>query len=130
MRDFSDEFEYRTSHSSGPGGQHVNKTESRVEARFAIESSKLLTELEKNRLIKRLNSAKINPILIVTSQEARSQLSNKEKCNEKLNLMIARMLHVPKKRLATKPTRQSKLNRADSKRIQAIKKQSRRRPEI
>ncbi len=40
------------------------------------------------------------------------------------------MLHVPKKRLATKPTRQSKLNRADSKRIQAIKKQSRRRPEI
>jgi len=75
-------------------------------------------------------SGKIFRVTHCRSQEARSQLSNKEKCNEKLNLMIARMLHVPKKRLATKPTRQSKLNRADSKRIQAIKKQSRRRPEI
>jgi len=121
--DLSSEFSFRTSRSSGPGGQHVNKVDSRVELRFNIENSQLLTELQKEILQEKLeNKLTTDGDLIVVSQKERSQLRNKEITIEKLYSLLAKALQPKKKRRPTKPTRTSVEKRITTKKQTGEKK--------
>jgi len=126
-RDFSGELHFSASRSSGPGGQNVNKVNTRVELRFHIATSLLLTGAEKEILLERLGS-RINSEgeLILVSQSERSQLKNRERVTEKFYAMITKALAPRKKRKATKPTAASKEERLEVKRKLAEKKARRR----
>jgi ribosome-associated protein len=129
-RDFKNELTFKTSRSSGPGGQHVNKTSSRVELRFDVFNSELLSLEEKDIILQKLsNRISQEGILIITSQESRSQLENKEIAMSKFYELITVALTPEKKRRPTKPTMASREKRIGTKRIQSIKKQSRKPPE-
>jgi ribosome-associated protein len=92
------EFTFRTSRSSGAGGQHVNKTETKVELIFDVNASKFLSEIQKNRITEKLKSY-INDAgeLRVSSSESRSQLSNKEKAIKKFFTLLDRAFKREKK---------------------------------
>lgn len=124
--DLSTEFQFLTSRSSGPGGQNVNKVNSKVELRFDIQNSDLLSEDQKNILLVKLASKITSEgILSVVSQRDRSQLSNKEDAIEKLYLLIAKALTPVKPRKNTRPTKGSVERRLATKRIKAEIKQNR-----
>lgn len=126
-RNFEKEFEFITSRSSGKGGQHVNKTDSKVELRFNVPDSNLLTDDEKELLNKNL-STKINKdgILQVVSQKSRSQLKNKKTCIKKFYELIEKGLQIPKKRKKTfRPLKWNK-KRLEEKQKQSEKKDRRR----
>jgi ribosome-associated protein len=117
------EIVIRTSRSSGPGGQHANVTASRVEASFDAASSPSLTEDQRHRVL-----ARCGPVVRAVAQDARSQARNRELALERLRDRLARALHVPRRRHATRPTRASRVRREQSKRRQAQRKSERRRP--
>ena len=125
-RDFSQECIFTASRSSGPGGQNVNKVNTRVELRFDVLQSTLLSTEEKETILAKLAS-KINTQgeLILASQSERSQLMNKEKVTEKFYLLLTKALTPVKKRKATKPTKAAKEKRLEDKRMQAEKKDRR-----
>ncbi len=115
--------------SSGPGGQHVNKVSTRIELRFNIPGSKILTDQQKILLVDKLqNKLTEAGDLIVVSQVSRSQSSNKELALIKFYGIIAKALKPAKKRIPTKPTTQSKIKRLDEKKSVARKKESRKPP--
>lgn len=116
---------FETSRSSGPGGQHVNKTESKVAIYFNIDASEL-TEEQKQR-VKEKYSNKINTEgeLYLQSMASRSQLSNKEAVILKMQTLIHSVLVPPKKRKKTRPTKASIMQRLESKRKQSEKKKNR-----
>jgi ribosome-associated protein len=125
-RDFSCELHFSASRSSGPGGQNVNKVNTKVELRFHVASSTLLSDEEKilliEKLLKKINS---EGELILVSQTERSQMKNKEKVIEKFYSLLARALTPRKKRKPTKPSQASKEERLEEKRKQAEKKERR-----
>lgn len=124
------EFLFSASRSSGPGGQNVNKVNTRVELRFPLEKSLFLTEAEKNRIkIKLKNRVNSEGELILVSQTGRSQLENKEKVTEMFFTLIEKALTVQKKRIKSSPTLSSKTKRLEMKKINAQKKQLRKPPE-
>ena len=102
--------------SSGPGGQHVNKTSSAVELRFEAARSPSLTPAIKSRL-KRLAGRRWTKdgAVVVTAEAHRSQLMNRELAQEKLIVLVREALKVPKRRVQTKPTLGSKRRRLDGK---------------
>ena len=110
----------QTSRSSGPGGQGVNKTESRVEARFHVDTAPWLSDYQKMR-IHQLYANKINSDgeLIVTSQIHRSQKQNLEECYELLEKIFIHAAHKPKRRVATHATRGSKERRLKGKKVRS-----------
>jgi ribosome-associated protein len=118
------EIELRTSRSSGPGGQHAQKSETRVEALFDVERSGALTETQKRRVV-----AKAGPVLRAVAQDERSQLQNRELAIERLVVSLREALYVPRRRVATKPTAASRERRLDDKRRRAEVKRLRRAPE-
>lgn len=126
--DLSVELEFLTSRSSGPGGQNVNKVNSKVELRFDIPNSKILTGEQKERLLIKL-ATKVtgDGVLIIASQRDRSQLSNKEDAIIKFYKLVNSALKPVKKRKATRPTKSSIENRLTGKRIRSEVKQSRQR---
>lgn len=121
--DVSSEFVFQTSRSSGPGGQNVNKVNSRVELRFDITNSVLLNEEQKQLLLEKLAS-KItgDGLLQVVSQKERSQLMNKEACIAKFYALIEKALTPQKKRRASRPTRSSVEKRIQEKKQLGEKK--------
>jgi len=122
-RKFENEFTFTTSRSSGPGGQNVNKVNTKVELRFDIAHSEILSNQEKHKILLRLqNRITTNNELIITSQDERSQLKNKEKAIDKFYQMISMALKNPKKRKPTKPTRGSVEKRLNQKKQHAQKK--------
>jgi ribosome-associated protein len=117
------EIGLRRSRSSGPGGQHANVTESRVEAVFDVEASVTLSEDQKRRII-----TKIGPIVTASAQDERSQLRNRELALERLAEKLKSALAQPKPRRPTKPSRAAKERRLKTKQRQSEKKQARRPP--
>jgi ribosome-associated protein len=105
------EIELRFSRSSGPGGQHAQKTESRVEAVFDVEASSALTERQKTRVI-----ARTGPVLRAVAQDERSQWRNRELATERLVEQLRQALRVERTRRPTKPTRESQERRLEQKR--------------
>jgi ribosome-associated protein len=122
-----DEINFRTSRSSGPGGQHANKTESRVELSWNLEESVCLNESQKLLLRKRLASRLTDQgILVMASEKHRSQYRNREDVTVRFLSLISASLIVKKKRKPTRPTRASVEKRIKSKKIRGEIKRSRR----
>jgi ribosome-associated protein len=118
------EIELRFSQSSGPGGQHAQKTETRVEAIFDVESSTALTPAQKTRVTRQAG-----PVLRAIAQDERSQARNRELAVERLVAALRDALRVPRRRRPTKPTAAARERRLQEKRRRSELKQQRRRPE-
>ena len=126
-RDFIKEFKFQTSRSSGPGGQNVNKVSTRVELRFNVMESQLLTEREKEILqIKLATRISQEGILSIAVQIERSQLRNKQLAIEKFFDLVSKALAPIKKRRPTKPSRGAKERRLQAKTEGAQRKARRR----
>jgi ribosome-associated protein len=117
------EIELRTSRSSGPGGQHAQKSETRVEAVFDVEASGALSEAQKRRVI-----AKAGPVLRAIAQDERSQLRNKDLATERLVESLREALRVPRRRVPTKPSAASRERRLEQKKRRSQVKRLRRQP--
>jgi len=129
-RDFTSEFTFAASRSSGPGGQNVNKVNSRVELRFSVTQSALLYDDEKEIVLRKLkNRINAEGELLIAVQTDRSQLKNKEEAVSKFYELIAKALAPRKPRKATRPTFASVTKRLESKKQVGEKKLLRRRPE-
>ncbi|VAW27107.1 Hypothetical protein YaeJ with similarity to translation release factor [hydrothermal vent metagenome] len=125
--DILSELEFSFSKSSGPGGQHVNKVNTKVGLRWNIANSGVITEEQKLFLSEKLaNKLTKEGVLVLSSQEARSQLINKELVIEKLDKLLQFAFFIKKKRKPTKPTKASKERRLKNKKQQAEKKEGRR----
>ncbi len=118
-----DELEWRFTASGGPGGQHANTSNTKVEVRFDIASSPSLGPRQRARLLERLG-----PVVRVTASERRSQHQNRELALERLQARLAAALHVDPKRYSTKPSRAAKKRRVDDKKQRGDVKRNRRRP--
>lgn len=124
--DLSGELSFQTSRSSGPGGQNVNKVNSRVELRFDLVHSTILTEAQKVVLRSKLaNRLTVEGVLVLTSQEDRSQLRNKELVVARFYALLAEALKPKKRRRATRPTRASVEKRIHAKKQRSERKSSR-----
>jgi ribosome-associated protein len=120
------ELDVRVSRSSGAGGQHVNKTSSRVEIFWNVVGSRAITEEQRGRLQEKLASRLTTEGSIrVVASDMRSQSRNRELAEERLADLVRRALIVPRKRRATKPTRAAKEARLDSKKRHSTKKRNR-----
>jgi ribosome-associated protein len=117
------EIELRTSRSSGPGGQHAQKSETRVEAVFDVEASAALTDAQKRRVV-----AKAGPVLRAIAQDERSQLRNRELATERLVAALRDALFVQRRRVPTKPSAAAKARRVDEKKRRGEVKRLRRQP--
>jgi ribosome-associated protein len=124
-----DELDFRTSRSSGPGGQNVNKVETRVTLLFDLEASSCLSDEQKARLRERLAS-RINKegVLRVVSQKHRTQKANREAALERFQLLIADALSEQAPRRPTRTPRAARKRRLEAKRRRAEIKRRRREP--
>jgi ribosome-associated protein len=125
------ELSFKAIRSSGPGGQHVNKTASKVEVSFNLETSEALSEIEKERLRTKL-STKISSegIIMLQCGETRSQHRNKAIVIERLVELLQKNLKVAKPRKKTKPSKGAIERRLKSKKENAFKKSNRKPPKI
>ena len=117
------EIELRTSRSSGPGGQHAQKSETRVEAVFDVEASSALSDAQKRRVL-----AKAGPVLRAIAQDERSQLRNRELAVERLTEALRKALRVERRRVPPKPTAASKERRLEGKKRRSQVKRLRQPP--
>ncbi|MEQ4521081.1 alternative ribosome rescue aminoacyl-tRNA hydrolase ArfB [Pseudarthrobacter sp. B907] len=123
------ELGWRFSRSSGPGGQHVNTSDSRVELSWNVAESAVLSDGQRLRLISLLGQRLIDGVITVSASERRSQLRNREMALAKLSALVAEGLAPDAaRRRATKPTRASNRRRLAAKEQRAATKQQRRRP--
>ncbi len=125
--DFKPELSFLLSRSGGAGGQHVNKVESRVQLRFNIEESNLLTDQQKERLKTRLGTRLVQECEIqITCGQARSQVKNKKLAIERFYQLLEDGLKVPKMRKRKKLSKAAKEKRLKAKKVLSEKKASRR----
>jgi ribosome-associated protein len=118
------EVQLRFSRSSGPGGQHAQKTETRVEAVFDVEASDTLSAAQKRRVVER-----IGPVVRAVSQDERSQARNRELALERLGAELARGLARPRRRRPTSPPPAAEERRLEEKKRRAKTKRLRRPPD-
>lgn len=125
-RDFNREITYKGIRSSGAGGQHVNKVSTKIELRFSVKNSFLLSDEEKERIHEKLSAyVNIEGELVITCQESRSQLKNKEIAYRKFIVLLTSALKQQKKRVKTKPSRSVREKRIQMKKMHAEKKERR-----
>ncbi len=125
-----DEIELVASRSSGPGGQHVNKVDTRVEARFDVASSPSLPDDVRARLLERLGGRLTREgVLRVTAQKHRSQWRNRQEALARLAVLLARALTERKPRRPTRPSKAAESRRLEGKRRRGMVKQQRSRPD-
>jgi ribosome-associated protein len=117
------EIELRFSRSSGPGGQHAQKSDTRVDARFDVLASSALTDAQKRRVV-----ARAGPVLRAVAQDERSQWRNRELATERLVESLRQTLKVERRRVATKPSTKARERRLDEKRRRSQVKRLRRPP--
>jgi ribosome-associated protein len=117
------EIELRVSRSSGPGGQHAQKSSTRVEAVLVVEASSALTEVQKRRVVER-----VGPVIRAVAQDERSQHRNRELAIERLVEKLREALAVPRRRVPTRPTASASERRLEAKRQRGRTKQLRRPP--
>lgn len=122
------ELNWRFSRSSGPGGQHVNTTDSRAELMWNVTGSATLTDEQRSLLLKRLGRKLVGSTITVTASEERSQLRNREIAMAKLADLIKAGLVPESVRRASKPTRGSARRHRVAKELRSATKQQRRRP--
>ncbi|MFE4466713.1 alternative ribosome rescue aminoacyl-tRNA hydrolase ArfB [Oerskovia sp. NPDC056781] len=123
------ELTWRFSRASGPGGQGVNTTDSRVELSWDVASSAVLSDAQRARLVERLDKRLVGGVLTVTASEHREQLRNRAAARTRLAALVADGLAPPaRQRRATRPTRGSQERRLAAKKQRTTTKQMRRRP--
>jgi len=121
------ELTFRATRAGGPGGQHVNKTASRIELTWNVETSRALSEEQRSRLRDKLGGRLDSSGAIrVVASESRSQVRNRDDAEQRLIQLLRRALVVPKKRRPTRPSRASVKSRLESKRKLSDKKRERR----
>jgi ribosome-associated protein len=118
-----EEIDFRVSRSSGPGGQHAQKSETRVEAVFDVEASAALSPAQKRRVL-----ARLGPVVRAVAQDERSQLRNRELALERLAERLREGLRVQRRRVPTKPTAAARERRLEEKRRRGEAKRLRRPP--
>jgi ribosome-associated protein len=125
---FLPELTYQTSRASGPGGQNVNKVESRVELRWNLPASQVLSDVQKQLILEKLaNQLTATGDLLVVAQDDRSQLRNKEIALARFHELLQKSLRRPKPRRATRPSAGAVRQRLEGKKRQSDKKANRRR---
>lgn len=115
------ELSWSFSRSGGPGGQHANTSDTRVEVRFDVAGSPSLTESQRQRLLE-----KVGPEARAAAADERSQARNRDVALDRLRQQLADGLHRPQRRRTTKPSKAAKQRRLEAKRQQSQKKRSRR----
>jgi ribosome-associated protein len=118
------EVAFRFSRSSGPGGQHAQKSSTRVEALFDVEASEGLTASERSRVL-----AHLGPVVRAVAQDERSQLRNRELATDRIVEQLREATRVRRARKSTKPTAASREKRLEGKRRQSQTKRLRRPPD-
>ncbi|MDB5236411.1 MAG: peptide chain release factor 1 [Hymenobacter sp.] len=127
---FLPEITFQTSRSSGPGGQNVNKVESRVELRWHLQDSQVLTDAQKALILEKVaNQLTAEGLLLITAQDDRSQLRNKEIALARFHELLLKSLRRPKPRKATKPSKSAVRKRLEGKKLHSDKKANRRKLE-
>jgi ribosome-associated protein len=125
------ELVFSTSRSSGPGGQNVNKVNSKVTLQLDVQKSMILTPEEKQTMVEKLSSRMTTEgVLLLTAQEKRSQIGNKEAVIEKFEKLVSKAFEKKKPRKATRPSKGSVQNRIQKKKEHSEKKKWRRKPGI
>src|SRR4051794_28171194 len=121
-----DELTERFVRAAGPGGQNVNKVASAVELRFDVTNSRALPEPVRSHLLARRDRRLTSEgVLVIQANRFRDQAKNREDARARLAELIRAAMHVPKRRIATRPTRASKERRIDAKKTRAKVKQTR-----
>ena len=124
---FLPEITFQTSRSSGPGGQNVNKVESRVELRWHLANSQVLTDLQKQLILEKVaGQLTAEGYLLVVAQDDRSQLRNKEIALARFHQLLQKSLRRPKPRRPTRPSAGAVRQRLEGKKRQSEKKANRR----
>ena len=123
-QEFLQELIFTTSRSSGPGGQNVNKVNSKVTLKFDVVHSSILTAEQKELILKKI-SARLTKdgVLLIIAQDNRSQLQNKEAAVQKLDRLLTKIFTPKKQRKTTKPSKAAKQARIKDKKQRSEKKQ-------
>lgn len=126
----SREVSFHTSHAGGKGGQNVNKVETKVLLEFNVTASELLTDEEKGLILSKCHKVNKEGVLKISADMHRTQLQNKKEVISKFQLLLLKLFTVKRKRLATRPSKQSIIKKEKNKRAVKEKKLNRKKPEF